>query len=218
MKRLLSCTAVFLALAVTPSRAQTVTAGQKSPVDVVRDFMKIETTGRRLTIDGRRTASVFFIRPTSPYGNRVINVIWDYEPTDVEETAHTEYWAEVTADTTEVGQLDSTLRFKRITMPRRVVKTIDFLNFELVLTDKRWTRDQFGLMSGSVTQPLQWEILDGPEQDIYITIDTALRYVAEMRTKTSDPVIRKNADSTLAELKRMQRPIVKDRPSACACF
>jgi hypothetical protein len=37
----------------------------------------------------------------------------------------------------------------------------------------------------------------------WTTVNTAIRYVPEMRTKTADPGIEKNADQTLAELMKL---------------
>ncbi|MGB6358906.1 MAG: hypothetical protein WBF30_09025, partial [Candidatus Acidiferrales bacterium] len=86
--------------------------------------------------------------------------------------------------------------------------------FDLVLTDKHWQLDlNDGGMSRVIVGPPEWKIVnESPE--LCITIDAAVRYVTEARAKTKDPLIRKNADSTLAVLKRMQHPIIKDPLSA----
>jgi len=47
-----------------------------------------------------------------------------------------------------------------------------------------------------------WQI-QGPPGAPWTTVNTAIRYVLEMRAKTADPVIKKNADQTLAELMKL---------------
>ncbi|MGC2263726.1 MAG: hypothetical protein WA611_11740, partial [Candidatus Acidiferrales bacterium] len=213
MKSLVSLAVIILVLAVTPSRAQTVTVGQKSPVDVVRDFMKIETSGGRLTAEGWREASVFFIRPNfCPYPrNNAIHIILNYKANYAELTARTDKWTEVYAGMNQVGVLDSALRFTPSPEPPGVeVLVAPSIRFDLVLTDKHWQLDlNDGGMSRVIVGPPEWKIVnESPE--LCITIDAAVRYVTEARAKTKDPLIRKNADSTLAVLKRMQHPIIKD--------
>jgi hypothetical protein len=48
-----------------------------------------------------------------------------------------------------------------------------------------------------------WQI-DGSPDLPWTTVNTAIRYVLEMRGKTKDPAIQKNADETLAKLLRLQ--------------
>jgi hypothetical protein len=47
-----------------------------------------------------------------------------------------------------------------------------------------------------------WQI-DHPLDMPFTTVNTAIRYVLEKREKTTDPVIRQNADKTLAALLRL---------------
>lgn len=221
MKSLVSLAVTILALAATTSYAQTVTARQKSPVDVVGDFMKIETSGGRLTFQGWCKASAFFIRPNFYPGSRHIHihVILNDQANYAEEIARAQNWAEVYAGMNEVGEIDEALRFvPSPAFPHGIeVKEGPSIRFDLVLTDKHWQLDlNDGGMSHVISGSPEWKIVD-ESPELCITIDAAIRYVREMRTTTSDSAIKKNADSTLAELKRMQRPIVKDPPSACAC-
>ncbi len=47
-----------------------------------------------------------------------------------------------------------------------------------------------------------WQIQGSPGPPL-TTANTAIRYVLEMRDKTTDPAIKKNADQTLAKLSRL---------------
>jgi len=46
-------------------------------------------------------------------------------------------------------------------------------------------------------------IAESPSEQ-WITVSTAIRYVTEMRDKTSDPAMKQNANATLAKLKSLQ--------------
>jgi hypothetical protein len=48
-----------------------------------------------------------------------------------------------------------------------------------------------------------WRI-EGPVPEPHLTVDAAIRYVTKIRTDTKDATIRKNADETLATLKRFR--------------
>jgi hypothetical protein len=47
--------------------------------------------------------------------------------------------------------------------------------------------------------------LNSFQPTLFLNVDTAIRYVTEMRAKWHDPTIRSNADATLAVLQRWQR-------------
>jgi hypothetical protein len=51
-------------------------------------------------------------------------------------------------------------------------------------------------------QPAAWKI-EGPLPEPLVTVDKAIRYLTELRDKSPDPVIKKNADHTLAKLKSL---------------
>ena len=50
-----------------------------------------------------------------------------------------------------------------------------------------------------MTGPAAWQIEKTPAL-AWTTVNTAIRYVLEMRIKTNDPSIKKNADETLEKL------------------
>ena len=53
-----------------------------------------------------------------------------------------------------------------------------------------------------MTDPPEWQI-ENFDPTLWITVDTAITYVASMRDKANDPVIKSNADRTLATLKHL---------------
>lgn len=218
MKCLFFFAAIALLVPVESLCAQTRTVAQEFPVDVVRNFMKIETTGGRLTPEGWNKASTFFIRPDSYPDIRHVHVILNDQADYAEEIARSQNWAEVAAGMNEVGQLDAKLRFEPAPEPTRgiMVKEGPSIRFDLVLTDEYWQLEPDGIMSRALKGPPEWKIVN-ESPNLCITIDAAIRYVKGARAKANDPMIRKNADNTLAALKRLQHPTIEDRPSACAC-
>ena len=177
----------------------------KSPKEVVKEFWKVETDGSRLTPEGWYRASRFFIRPAQFPLNRVVHVIANGSTDKIEETARLANWAEVSVTSNELGQVDSALRFTP--SPQRGPHGVLFLRgpvitFALVLTDKHWELGNDGGRTGELTDSTQW-LIDCSDNTQWISVDEAMRYVAELRSKTSDPAAKKNAEQTLVKLKAL---------------
>lgn len=75
-------------------------------------------------------------------------------------------------------------------------------DYALVLTDKHRELGPDRHESKEVSGVREWRIENTPSFAT-ITLATAIRYVTEMRDKTTDPTIKKNADHTLAKLKTL---------------
>jgi hypothetical protein len=105
------------------------------------------------------------------------------------------------------GTIDSDLRYKPPTPSGRIA-TIQM--FSLVLTHAQ--TDGSGNGAPPTASPMaEWKF----EGDLHIrsaTIPAAIKYVKQMRDRSTDPAIRKNADRTIAALKRLSIPC-----PACAC-
>jgi hypothetical protein len=98
------------------------------------------------------------------------------------------------------------LRFARA--PKRtpdgaIVKQGFTAHFALVLTDKHWELEPGGKEPKEVASPQEWRI-ENPGLCCITSLPIAIRYVAEMRDKSKDPAIRKNADRTLVKLKSLR--------------
>lgn len=205
MIRILAFIAIFGLPMIAMSAQVSGTVPQKSPEEVVRDFWKVETDGGRLSLEGWYKATEFFVRSNVPAPNRIIHIIGSNHTDNFEETARTENWAEVSLTTNELGQLDSTMRFTRSAQrgPHgELLLRGPLLTFHLVLTSKHWELNQDGARGKELTGSPQW-LIDCPENASWITVDTAIRYVTETRTKTTDPSIKKNADETLTKLTKL---------------
>ena len=53
--------------------------------------------------------------------------------------------------------------------------------------------------------PLEW-LIEGPVPEPHVSINTAIRFLTELRARAKDEAIRKNADNTIAALKRIVPP------------
>lgn len=96
------------------------------------------------------------------------------------------------------GHVDSALRWHP--PDPRVMKYAEM--FRLVLSDKRWETTVDGKTVVRPVNPAQWLITDSAP--LFVSKETAIRYVTSMRAKTADPLVHKNADATLAILKKLK--------------
>jgi hypothetical protein len=201
----LSIVILPLIAALIAAGAQTPIPQQSSPVKVVKEFWKVETTGGRMTPEGWSKGSAFFIRSGLPPGNETINVVRNGGADKIEETARTATWAEVSISTDILGQIDSSLQFrsspKQGTAGVMLIKG-PVLEFDLVLTDRQWKLKQDGARGNESILPPQWLITCGGE-DAWLDLDAAIAYVQE-RAKTTDPVLQRNAAKTLRQLRRLE--------------
>jgi hypothetical protein len=202
MKRLLifALLAVLDALAAS-GQAQAPTLSGISPRERVEQIWKLATEGELLTPEGWRRYSGFLLHPEPPPGNKVIRVVSNYWGVQAVLAKGSDM--EVTVDYAEAGQIDSKLRY---TPPPPTPFAGTGLIYHFVLAPTHWTM----LMSdGKVvtgkeerTGPADWYITGSPGLP-WTTVNTAIRYVLEMRQKTTDPVVKKNADQTLAKLMKL---------------
>jgi hypothetical protein len=98
------------------------------------------------------------------------------------------------------GSIDSELRYSP---PAKSTSKGSIGLYPLVLTDRHWERAPDGRLH-EVTGPMHWEI-EGPQTWRWTTVETALRYVTEMSVKSTDPVVRQNAQETITILKKRLR-------------
>jgi hypothetical protein len=71
-------------------------------------------------------------------------------------------------------------------------------DYDLILTD---AHHDLGVNVGT-NGAMGWKI-SGPSRQPQISVETAIRYVTEMRNQASDAAIKQNAGSALAKLKSL---------------
>jgi hypothetical protein len=97
------------------------------------------------------------------------------------------------------GTIDSTLRYKVPHFDFPVAMTT--YEFHLIDTNKHRLVGKNGEIR-EMSGPWEWKI-EAPRMARWTTVDRALEYVAMMRKKTDNPLIKKNADMTISALKKL---------------
>jgi hypothetical protein len=169
---------------------------RKTPVEVVEQFVEMDLDGKQLSPDGRKEMGTFLVQP-GPQHWETIEIMKEIGVGHA--LIHDENRAEVGTLSFRWGELD----------PRTALLKIDAMpdvkilgSYDLVLGDQY---GQLGSDGGGATEStgsLEWRI-SGPIWGPQISVDTATCYVADLRDKTTDPVIKRNAAKTLAELKHL---------------
>ncbi len=198
MKRLFMHLAL-LVLATIASYTQSPTStSPRGPGEVLKQFCEMDAKGVRLTSQGWRKAAALFVRPEPPSPDKII-VIKDFviSPPKIEGNR-----AEFYVEYIYLGQLNrSAARFLSPSFPLPPDPSTVRAEYSLLLADKDHKPNTNESVEQQETRSSEWRI-EGHQPEQHITVDTAIQYVTQIRDKTADPVIRKNANKTLATLKR----------------
>jgi hypothetical protein len=191
--------AAFLSCVLSQSVAQRFLSNGKPTELVVIKYEKLVTAGDPLTRDGWKTVSALF-DSSQPYPvngsiflmstGGAVGEYWSKKDTAEVETKWTDYF----------GSIDSNLRYHAPPEPRVTMTTF---TFRLQFTNKHRDLDHSGRTIKETTGPWQWKVT-GPLKERWTTINKALKYVAQMRDSSSDPVIKKNAEKTIKILEALK--------------
>ena len=190
VRRILSVAVPLTCILVVTADAQRVSSSDGKPTSqVVVRYEELVSTGALLTPEGWEKAAALF-KSATPYPASGEILIKSTGGT-VGETWARDNKAEVQERSTDLfGTIDSTLRYRP---PNRDASATIFI-YRLTDADQEW---KFAAnMSQRITTPEQ-----------------ALRNVTEMRDRTTDPVIKVNADKTIAALNKMKTRC--RHPSTC---
>jgi hypothetical protein len=190
MRRFLLLSSAFLVLGIVPLFPSS--AMEKPPREVLQTFCESDAQGKRLTPEGRKELAELFTQPDSASLGHII-IVRDFV---VSPPALTQSRAEFYVEYIYLAQLDPmTLRLSRVPgQPSTPVKVRD--GFNLVLK-----ANSTGSAQSARTTESGWLILGAPPTP-HITPATAIRYVTELRDRTQDELIRKNANETVRSLRR----------------
>jgi hypothetical protein len=171
----------------------------KSPTELVDGMWRMATQGVLLTQDGWSKLDTLFASSAPFRGNNKILVVsndwgppYDYKVTDNH--------AEVAVGYIDMGTIDSELRY---TPPVKTefVKTAFLYHLSPVPAySTMYSAD--GRVGKKPIGSRAWKIEGSPDVP-WTTVNTAIRYVLEARTKTKDPAMKKNADETISKLLRL---------------
>ncbi|MGO9453841.1 MAG: hypothetical protein ACLQDV_22735 [Candidatus Binataceae bacterium] len=155
------------------------------------------TEGDLLTAKGWEKTSGFYVQTGPPPENSSFQVMsndWAAGPITVRGES-----ADVGVGYIAAGKIDSMLRY---TPPPRIPYMKTGIMYHLTLVpgyNVMYGSDGKTIVSKKPSGTRGWQI-EGPRGMPWTTVNTAVRYVLEMREKTTDPVVRKNADETLTKL------------------
>jgi len=192
---------IGLTVFLVPSRAQTgsQTSAEKvpkeSPSQLAHRFVRLESG---LTPDQWSGLASFFVQTPKPQWDKVHIVdIIHISITTKGNSSH------VAISTNSLGDLDSSLRlsdYPPVRLPLAVPSTSacygdDYFEFNLLLSGKQPALTQSGA-GHQFERPLAWRIEDTSFEPL-ITLDTAMRYVRQIRNKSADPAVKANAARSL---------------------
>jgi hypothetical protein len=196
--RCLGFAITFVALTL-PIRAQTPRILGGEPRDVVEVYWNMGVRGQLLTRQGWERSAANFATPTPTPQDASFDVFSnDYGVNTALVTGNS---ATVEVGFTNVGHIDAALRFSPPRAPPPGVLETAFA-FRLEITpvyNLMYGPDGKTLIEKKPTGNTAWTIAE-PKLKPWTTVNTAIRYVLEMHNKTTDPIIKKNADETLAKL------------------
>jgi hypothetical protein len=164
----------------SPALPQTLSADA-----VFARFCELDSRGAQLTPDGWQKIAALFVKPGAPRRDRII--VTDKRG----------------------GPLRSTPEGGKIGVGREYIwlGQIDLPQVRFSDTDAGIkVVEAQGIYMVKITGPggtEEWRI-EGPVPEPHLTVDAAIRYVTEILASTKDAAIRKNADRTLAALKRIR--------------
>jgi hypothetical protein len=198
MKRLF---VALIAFSLVGATAQSPIGSGNSPKDVVERLWKDATEGKLLTPEGWNEASPLFLKHEAFPANASVRIVsnnWGVDHSSVRGDT-----AEVDMGYADAGIVDATLKYSP---PSRARSQKTAMVFHLVFAPTHWTmfRSDGKEITGKEerTGATEWQIQE-PVGLPWTTVNTAIRYVLEMREKATDPTIRKNADATLARLLKL---------------
>jgi hypothetical protein len=183
---------LVLAFGVIGAFAQSPAPAAKSPKALVQEYWNLETHGERLTDQGWNKAAGFFLHPgPAPHNKRIVVIS---EDSSVDEwTTNGNTALILVGHGKTVGTVDSNMAFVRDSSD--AIK--EGILFNVVLTDKYWILNEDGKTVKEVSGVPEWKIdTKGTDTVIWLSLDTAIRYVTQIRDEAADISIKKNAGKT----------------------
>jgi hypothetical protein len=174
----------------------------------VDELWRRATQGDLLTDEGWQATNAFFTEPVPFPGTNKIKVVsnyWGpaYEMRGTDSVIHSDAdGVQVSVGFWDAGEINGLLRY---TPPPKTdaIKMAFLYHLVAMPAYLRWYGPDGKLVEKKPTGSLFWQIKGKPGPPV-ATVNTAIRYVLQMRSQTHNPVIRENADRTLAVLERWQ--------------
>lgn len=197
---------IILAMALTSAillSAQTSTVKTNSPKETVREFVKTELEGTRLTADGRLKTAHLLIKPTPARPDPIDIVSNNFE---IFETTATKSVAKFDLHFLYFyGSLDPALHFQpalHVAPGNGLIREGINVQYQLVHVNEQGGPQPDAQDKKESTPAQEWKIESLPAFGT-INLAAAIRYVTEKRDQTTDPAIKKSASETLVTLKKL---------------
>jgi hypothetical protein len=174
-------------------------SGTRSPKELIEEFVKIETAGGRLTTDGQLQTCKFFVRasPFEAHPRMLIigpdYLVWD--PVVPVADGKTQINVEIDPK----GFIDAKLKFTPV--GQQFMK--NSAQYSLVLADVESQANADCKLKKDPGDRKNW-MIDGPNNVLMITVDTARRYLESVRNKLVDSAIKKNVENTISQLSKLR--------------
>jgi hypothetical protein len=208
----------FLSVIPAPMSAQG-SAAPKSPKEVLQAYRRMDAEGERLTTSGWYRASRFFVMPGRLPQHRVVAVM---DGENIGGTKVDGNRARVWERWSAVGQIDPSGRFTFVVAPDLIDPSGRLLRhlgtqqihgphaamgcvYDLVLADTHWEFGPGREGLREVKGPPEWRIatLGAFDVEPRVTIEVAIRYLTRLRDESSSEIIKRNADKSIATLRRL---------------
>jgi hypothetical protein len=171
-----------------------------SPTEVLDKFCKLDAEGKRLTLQGAKEVAPLLAEQNSWTPNSEITIIKDYlvRPSDGRTSA-----TDVTVGYNVWGRLDSSLRFTPIGGAFSNRPTLLSEHFTLVRSNAS-AEPPANIQSTEAQGSVEWKIRRAPPTP-NISVGAAIGYLGNAVHQSKDPLLRINAQRSLAELQKLYR-------------
>jgi hypothetical protein len=177
------------------STRQSPVSVRTSPVHVVKEFCSLDSEGKRLSPKEAGELSNLAVHPDSPHWEKIVVVEnWAVSNASISE----QHKATAVVEYLSLGRIDLNTG---LLQPEPTSPVKELVNFNLILANAPVAA---GEHSPIETNADSWKI-DGPLPEPHLTIDAAIQYLTELRDKSSSPVIKKNTNQSLAQLKTLRQ-------------
>lgn len=171
------------------SRGANIVEDQRSPQTVVEYFVKLDTSGARLTVEGWRSADKLFTDPNESGRALQISVIASHFGLSKsnDNSGENQFFLGYEV----IGKLDDQLRFTPI-RPNGEIRNLKKFRVSATREDDK-------------NRTGEWRIVGSQPLESLITPRSAIAYLTKMKERTSDATTKKNATKSLDALKPYAR-------------
>jgi len=161
--------------------------------DVVERFCELDSQGEQLTPGGWEKVADLFVTPGTPQRKMAVMVKDFVVSRPVFEGGKARFYSEYIV----LGRID--LSQGRFLSPKGV---FSLLPPGIKVREEFSVRKRTADLTGNGAA--KW-LIEGPVPEPHLTVDTAINFITKLREETTDPIVRKNAERSLAALKHFRQ-------------